>query len=253
MSCAGCGFRYCNKACQLADWRAEHKRSCLRLPAGLWRVRFRFPEGDLSTAPFVSPPRATPLTSNDQLGAEVERVFCHAAVRKASDLVPYLGKAFDHEVAVDCCLAAQIILAAAGKMEAAGVFGLGAGMSWTVMAKAARLANLGTDHSLYPGYLCPKDEAMVAAVQGAGGSAQGQWLLGPDKYGLWLGHAFDMGLQRKSLEWWHAQLLAGLRCEIAKHAPFHPNPHLLMLRAALAQIRTGGPLALDAYVVHRHP
>ena len=244
-SCTGCGALYCSKSCQGKDWKEGHKKECLKLPTGMYHTKFEFPKDCVSTTPFVTV--AELLSSNDKAGAATELVFYHRQVRKASDVV-HLLRSFNNVIQVDCCIAVQLILAGADKMERPGMFGLGAGISWLMMDKAKQDATLSGDHALNPGYFCAKNKELMCTLQEAGGSAQGQWLLGPCKYGRWLGQTFDAGLQRQPLAWWHARLIESLQRTLAKYASY-ANTHMLALRAALDE----GALALDAYVVYRSP
>ncbi len=161
-------------------------------------IEFCFPDGCLSETRMVKD--AKTIENNLPIGW----IFLHNFEgRPVSEfLLAHFSDESGCKVHLDCCLAIQVVLHEVGLMPRSGLFCIGS-LVWNFFETAQHYARISGDNTYNPGYWCPKDKEHAKRLQIAGGSAQGQWLLGPNKDGLYLGMTFDSGLQKQTIEWWH--------------------------------------------------
>ena len=208
LRCGGCGQGpICGKECAKENWKT-HKNTCAQIDQN-FRVRFlNHPTvfGDPAEFEPVSPQYAPEHT---------ELEGGHSFIRST----PVRGteaKLRFHKV--DCSLFVQLMAAAAWETSASGKgtpLGIGRTTSWAalfVLTKGSFKVRNG-EEVLEVGYIHPKDEAASDSLQGNVANG-GQWVLGPDKKGRYLGMT-KSGPMRYTWEQWGDYLLEGLEHELS--------------------------------------
>lgn len=248
LNCVNCKVYYCKKECQVADWRKGHKYTCAKLPGELGSVRLHFPEaGQNVTETSALCVAGAKSESGGGDGALFEGFYVHPPEARR-DFKSHLQKIAGDEktVAADDALFVQMVLAARGllgKDSGPLAFAVGAWAPWLATKRAREDKTIlpGINSEFFPGYFAPKNAAHALTVQRAGSG--GQWLLGPDKNGLYLGMARS-GPIRLPLEEWHKVVIARLQ-----NAMEHVDPATRQQVAILLV----DELSFDDYEICRKP
>lgn len=247
LNCVNCEVHYCKKECQVADWRKGHKYTCAKLPDALKLVKLHFPEPGQNITKVSALCVKGITTESGGEDALFEGFYTHPPEARQG-FKSYLQEIAGAEkvITVDCALFVQLVLAARGLLcndDGPLVFGIGAWAPWLVSQRAREDKTIlpGINSDYFPGYFAPKNPAHARVVQRT--ASGGQWLLGPNKNGLYLGMA-KSGPMRLPLEGWHKTLVDGLQVEMGRTDPDTRQQIAILLV---------DDLTFDDYEVYRKP
>lgn len=215
LHCGGCGQGpFCGRECAKENWKT-HKNTCAQIDQ-TFRVKFlNHPTvyGDPSELEPVSP-RHTRLHKELEGG----HMFIRTTPVRGTETTLRVHK-------TDCSLFVQLMAAAARDTPASDGCGLDTplGVGGTTSWAALQILTKGTfkvrngEEELELGYIHPKDSSATTALQGNVANC-GQWVLGPDKKGRYLGMT-KSGPARFTWEGWGTYLIEGLEHELGNPPP----------------------------------
>lgn len=240
--CACCrDAHYCGVKCQREHW-AEHKPTCLRLPACMQGVRYVLFDSDDDYTEADSPLIQECIAETVGEADHPNHFFCLKNSAK-HQLRARLKSIAEHDggvIKMSCSVWCQLyLIASSPDFETVG-FGLCSEVVWQAVQAT------GSNARMRPGYYCLSDSEVHMRSSAWLGAERGQWLEGPDNNDRFVGLSKD-GPRRLTLLEWHGRIVDDIK--VAARDDDMP----LRNRQNLLKYLEDGAFAFDEYAMIRIP